>query len=187
MHHQASPAVACPSCQTLGPSNMSMTFLPSIYQSVDVAFVSAHSVEESSRRVSALCMPYTADSLASRWLVGTATGSTVRLTWRVRGSKPSGMQFKGTFDQVGNKIVLSGTFSLAWLEQAFLSIWFCVLLLALGTLLYNGVLHGDRNILGGAVVAGCLLAFGGWVARVRGAESQGDIAWVSAVLREALS
>lgn len=172
---------------SLGLSSMPTTLLPSIYQPVDVVFVSVYSVEESARRVSALCMPDTANSLASRWLVGTATGSFVQLTWRVRGSKPSGMQFKGTLDQVSNSVVLSGTFSLTWLEQAFISIWFGLLSVVFGACLYDGVFHEGKNVLGGAVVTGCLLTLGVWASRVKGAESKDDIAWVSAALREALS
>jgi len=157
----------------LTPSNIVM---PSIY-----------SAEESARRISALCMPYTSDSLSFRWLVGNATRKGVRLTWRVRGSKPSATRFIGTFNCVDGKVVLSGKFSESPFEQLFVLVWFGTLSCILALCLYAALVHGNRDALGGAAFAMCLIAVVVWMSKKTGPGYSSDMAWVTSVLREALS
>jgi hypothetical protein len=153
----------------------------------NVVIPSVYSAKESALRISALCMPYTSDSLSFRWLVGSATETGVRLTWRVRGSKPNATRFIGTFDCVDSKVVLNGKFSESAFERLFVLVWFGALSCALALCLYAGLVHGNRDALGGAAFAACLIAAGVWMSKTTGPRHSSDMAWVTSVLREALS
>lgn len=135
----------------LTPTNL---VIPSIY-----------SAEEAARRISALCMHYTSDSLSFRWLVGSATERGVRLTWRVRGSKPCATRFVGAFDYVDGKVVLKGKFSESPFEQLFVLVCVGALVCVLALCLYAGLVHGNRDALGGVVFATCLLAAAVWMSK----------------------
>lgn len=125
--------------------------------------------------------------MSFRWLVGSATEKGVRLSWRVRGSKPSATRFIGTFDCVDSKVVLDGKFSESPFERLFLVVWFGALFGVLALCLYAGLVHGNSNALGGAAFATCLIATLLWISKKTGPGHNGDMEWVTSVLREALS
>jgi len=165
-----------------------MRLLPSILRpSEKITISSIYPVEESAGRISALCMPYTSNSLAFRWLVGTATTTKVQLTWRVRGSKPSGTRFNGTFGSVGSNVVLTGKFSGSPLDLFGVLIWFGAFICLFVWGLYEGLMHANRNALAFAAFAACFLVAALWMARVNKTDEESDVAWVMSLLREALS
>ena len=162
-------------------------FIGLLYGSTPAEFESDFSLQESVNRLRAATKRTIFSAIFQQAAVGRVTAQQVSLhrvipLWH-NSFKPF---FRGSFHQNGNRIVLSGRFTMRWFTKAFLTVWFGFCLFAVAGFFlqtYRAPAPDWREPLFGIgffMAAALLVRLGQWCAR-------SDAAWLSQVIRTALS
>ncbi|MFC5742483.1 hypothetical protein [Dyella tabacisoli] len=151
-----------------------------------VEFESSFGLTESVQRLKAATRRWALFNVSQEAAAGTVTQSRVSLQRVIpmvgNSFKPF---FTGRFQESHGKIILSGRFTLHWLVKIFLGFWFgfCVLFTALAAFAAIRSQQVAAMPLAGIV----MLALGLGIVRIGGWFSRNDPAWLSDVIRHALS
>ena len=153
-----------------------------------VRLACGRSVDDSVVALAACCMPLASRSLVSQWLIGSVTRGSVRLERRIRGQQNSFRPvFSGDFRTHGDKVVLVGEFGMAAGTQGFLMFWCGAAGAAALACLYAALVQDQPRAWMGVVLGAGLLGACVAIVRIGKSAAADDIAWMTALMREALA
>ena len=149
---------------------------------------SVHSIPDSVALLAARCMPANARSLVSHWMTGEVRPGGVRLMRRVKGQRNSfSPVFTGYCRTQGGKVVLVGEFGMPIGSQGFLVLWCGAVGAVILACLHGALLQAQPRAWTGVGIGVALMAACIAILRIGKASSAGDVAWMTAVMREALA
>jgi hypothetical protein len=165
-------------------------FFDLIYGSVPAEFESDFNVDESVRRLSAVTK-----SFAIFTSQAVAEGEVSKDVVSLRKAYPffavdlrGGFEphFKGEFQETGDRVRLSGQFTLGSFTKAFATFWFGIVLLSIGITTPSSLLAGDPRTWWFPLAGAGLFALGVAGASFGKRWTHDDIRWLSSVIEEAL-
>jgi len=168
---------------------MKPTFLDFLYGSLPARFESDFGREESTLRLQQATKRMFSGALTHQQAVGTVSELEVVLARRIPFVRNSfAPYFVGSFKETGQgHVVLEGRFTMHWLVKVFLTFWFGFCLLWTTLAIYATWTSATAVMwwfpLAGVAMFGIglvLVQLGKWLAR-------DDTAWLSGIIREALS
>ncbi|MBB3228525.1 putative membrane protein [Luteibacter sp. Sphag1AF] len=150
-----------------------------LFGSPPVRFESHYGLDESVARLAAATSRPTMFPAMTERAVGRISAKSVTLHHHVplmrNAFRP---MFRGQFEQVGKRVVLTGQFSVHWLTRLFTVMWIGFATLGAAAMLIEGK-QGDATVIFVPLAGVGLLTFSVWWAR-------NDPAWLSNLIRNAL-
>ena len=156
-----------------------------IVGSAPIEFESAFELNESVKRLKTATRRWMFSSMGQPFAAGRVTASRVSLQRVIpMGGNSFKPFFVGRFEQRGDKVVLTGRFTMNWFVKIFMMVWFafCVFFIVAGV---AAAIHSPRSV-PMPLMGGLMLLFGLGLVRLGGWFSRRDPAWLSEVICTAL-